>query len=220
MSPSTRSIGSGSFFLLGLLALAPAALGADSAKSVADAAGSFPDGTSKVYAIKSLAISAGPGGAAVANITPSTIAEVLSVEGEHLKVRISGWQQGSGGRLVFFAPGRRIPVAEIGEDQKELLRRGASQTDSATGQQWSEVSIEGYAPRKQFVGSLDLLWSYADDLTNVNCTTCHARAAADRFTANQWTGIIRSKKDRVSADADQLALIAQYAQKHASDMAK
>jgi trimethylamine-N-oxide reductase cytochrome c-type subunit TorC len=145
---------------------------------------------------------------------------VLGVEGAHLKVRISGWQQGSGGRLVFFAPGRRIPVAEVGADHKDVLRQGATQTDAATGQQWSQVSFEGYAAKKQFVGSLDLLWRYADDLTNVNCTTCHARAASDRFTANQWTGIIRSKKDRVSADADQLSLIAQYLQKHASDMAK
>jgi trimethylamine-N-oxide reductase (cytochrome c), cytochrome c-type subunit TorC len=220
VNSSTRSLWRKACFLLGFLALTSSASAADSGKSIADAAGSFPDSVTTVYAINSLSISASPDGPVVASISPSTSAAVLAVDGEHLKVRISGWQQGSGGRLVFFAPGRRIPVAEIGSDYKGALRLGASETDAATNQQWTQVSFEGYAARKQFVGSLDLLWRYADDLTNTNCTTCHARAAADRFTANQWTGIIRSKKDRVSADADQLALIAQYAQKHASDMVK
>lgn len=205
--------------LFAFVALAsPAA--ADSAKSIADAAGNLPDTVTTVYAINSLPVTAGPGGTAVATLNPSASAKVLSVEGENLKVQISGWQQGSGGRLVFLAPGRRIPVAEVGTDQKELLRRGATQTDATTGQEWSEVSFEAYAPRKQFVGSVDLLWRYADDLMNVNCTTCHARHSVDHFTANQWAGIMRSKKDRVSANADQLALMAQYVQKHASDMVK
>jgi trimethylamine-N-oxide reductase (cytochrome c), cytochrome c-type subunit TorC len=206
--------------LIGFLALAPAAPAADSAQSIADASGSFPTGTASVYAISSLPVSASPGGPAVANISPSTAAEVLALEGEALKVRISGWQQGSGGRLVFFAPGRRILVAEVNADQKELLRRGATQTDTTTGQEWSEVSLEAYAPKKLFVASADLLWRYANELMDVNCTTCHARHPVDHFTANQWAGIIRTKKDRVSASADQLALMGQYVQKHASDMAK
>jgi trimethylamine-N-oxide reductase (cytochrome c), cytochrome c-type subunit TorC len=206
--------------LIGFLALAPAAQAADSAQAVSEAAGSFPAGTATVYAIATLPVGASPGGPPIAKISPSTPATVLAVEGENLKVRIGGWQQGSGGRLVFFAPGRRILVAEVDADQKELLRRGATQTDTTTGQEWSEVSFEGYAARKQFVGNADLLWRYANELMDVNCTTCHARHPVDHFTANQWAGVIRTKKDRVSASADQLALMGQYVQKHASDMAK
>jgi trimethylamine-N-oxide reductase (cytochrome c), cytochrome c-type subunit TorC len=192
----------------------------DPAKSIADAAGVFADTTATVYAITTLPVSAGPGGAIVATLSPSTRAKVLSAEGETLKIEVSGWQQGNGGRWVFLAPGRRIPVAEINAEQKDTLRRGATQTDATTGQEWTEVSFVAYAPRKQFVGNVDLLWAYANELMNVNCTTCHARHPVDHFTANQWAGILRSKKERVGASAEQLALMGQYAQQHASDMVK
>jgi trimethylamine-N-oxide reductase (cytochrome c), cytochrome c-type subunit TorC len=206
--------------LVGFLAFSPAVAAADSAQAIAEAAGSFPAGTTTVYATTTLPVSASRGGPPVANISPSTPVAVLAFEGDDLKVRINGWQQGSGGRLVFFAPGRRILVAEVDADHKEMLRRGTTQTDTTTGQEWTEVSFEAYAPKKQFVGSVDLLWRYANELMNTNCTTCHARHPVDHFTANQWAGVIRTKKDRVSASADELALMGQYAQKHASDMAK
>jgi trimethylamine-N-oxide reductase (cytochrome c), cytochrome c-type subunit TorC len=215
---SARSFSfSSAFFTLVALAVPVAA---DPPKLIADAAGAFADTTAAVYAIATLPVSSSPEGATVATLSPSTSAKVLAIEGKNLKLQISGWQQGSGGRWVFLAPGRRIPVAEVSAEQKDLLRRGATQTDATTGQEWTEVSFEAYAPKTQLVASIDLLWTYANDLMNANCTTCHARHPVDHFTANQWAGILRSKKERVAASADQLALMGQYAQKHASDMAK
>ena len=206
--------------LFAFVAFAVPPANADSAKAIADAAGKFPDTIATVYAVTPLPLAATPGGPAVGTLNPSSSAKVLAVAGDELKVEIRGWQQGSGGRLVFLAPGRRIPVAEMKDDQKELLRRGATQTDATTGQEWTEVSLEAFAPRKQFVGDVALLWTYAEELMNTNCTTCHARHPLDHFTANQWAGLIRTKKERVAASADQLALMGQYVQKHASDMAK
>ena len=219
MNPWLRSL-SISAALFALVASTTPSSAADAAKSIADAAGHFPDTIATVYAVAPLPLSTSPGGPAVGTLNPSSSAKVLAVEGDDLKVEIRGWQQGSGGRLVFLAAGRRIPVAEMKDDQKGLLRRGATQTDGTTGQEWTEVSLEAYAPRKQFVGNVELLWTYAEELMNVNCTTCHARHPVAHFTANQWAGLIRTKKERVAASADQLALMGQYVQKHASDMVK
>lgn len=204
-----------------LVAVAASALAVDKAfEPIAASAGQFPPGTSVVYSIASVPVSATAGGAPFATLSPTSEVKILGADGEQLKVQVSGWQLESGKRLVFFAPGRRILVAQVKADESRRLTRGAPQTDAATEQVWVPVSFEGYVPRKQFVASVKPLFEYGEVLVNANCTSCHPRPDLDHFTANQWAGIVRSKKSRVSADAEQLAIITEYTQKHASDMAK
>ncbi len=208
-----------SLLLTTLVVCSSGAQADDAFKPIQDTAGKFPAGTATVYAIASVPIAATPGGAPIGTLSPTSEVKVLGTEGDQLKVRISGWQQSSGARLVFFAPGRRILVAQMKPEEKGRLTRGKTQTDPATEQEWAEVSLEGDVPRNQFIASVDPLWKYGDSLVNANCTSCHPRPDLDHFTANQWAGIVRSKRSRVSADAEQLAMITEYTQKHASDKA-
>jgi len=204
-----------------LVAGAVPVLAADKAfEPISASAGKFPPGTDRVFSIASVPVSATAGGAPFATLSPTSEVRILGVDGEQLKVRVSGWQLESGKRLVFFAPGRRILVAQLKPDENRRLQRGQPQTDEVTEQVWVPVSFEGYVPRNQFVASVKPLFEYGEVLVNANCTSCHPRPDLDHFTANQWAGIVRSKKSRVSADAEQLAIITEYTQKHASDMAK
>ncbi|MGO3398588.1 MAG: NapC/NirT family cytochrome c, partial [Serratia proteamaculans] len=42
--------------------------------------------------------------------------------------------------------------------------------------------------------------------------------ALDRFNANQWIGVIKGMAPRTSLTQEQLRVLTQYVQKHASDM--
>lgn len=187
-------------------------------EEITAAAGKYPASATTLYAIGPVPITVSPGGVEIGTLSPTSQVQVLGSEGDWLKVKITGWQQGKGGRLVFFAPGRRILVAQLKPEERGRLVHGASQTDPATDQQWTATSLEGYVPRAKFVDNNQVLWKYGEVLVNKNCTSCHPRPELDHFTANQWAGIVRSKKSRVNADAEQLQFLTQYTQKHASDM--
>jgi trimethylamine-N-oxide reductase cytochrome c-type subunit TorC len=55
-------------------------------------------------------------------------------------------------------------------------------------------------------------------MMSANCTGCHGLTALDRFNANQWIGVIKGMAPRTSLTQEQLRVLTQYVQKHASDM--
>lgn len=75
-----------------------------------------------------------------------------------------------------------------------------------------------WLPRKQLIDDQQKIWRYAADMMSANCTGCHGLTALDRFNANQWIGVIKGMAPRTSLTQEQLRVLTQYVQKHASDM--
>ena len=73
-------------------------------------------------------------------------------------------------------------------------------------------------PAKNLIGDQQKIWSYASELMANNCTGCHGQTELNRFNANQWIGVVKGMAGRTSLTQEQVRLLTQYVQKHASDM--
>lgn len=154
------------------------------------------------------------------NLLPSTQVKVVNQQGDKVQVSVEGWQQDGVTEVFYAAQGRRILSAIVGEDARKSLKTQSTSTDSETNLVWHQVSLQVWLPRKQLVDDQQKIWHYAEDMMNANCTGCHGLTALDRFNANQWIGVIKGMAPRTSLDQEQLRVLTQYVQKHASDMPK
>lgn len=152
------------------------------------------------------------------NLMPSTEVHVVKQEGDKVLVDVSGWQQDGVSEVFYAAQGKRILSVLLGEDARKLLKTGSTMTDAETGLVWHQVSLQVWLPRKQLIDDQQKIWRYTDDMMSANCTGCHGLTALDRFNANQWIGVIKGMAPRTSLSQEQLRVLTQYVQKHASDM--
>ena len=208
------------FFLAGAICSWTSSAQPDVASTLEKAARDTPETAKVVFAITTvpLFMAADPKGDSQGSVMPSAPVDVLGREGDLFKVKISGWQQEGVDRIAYYAPGKRIPSALFRPDAIGKLKKGEVKTDVDTGKTWTRVEIEAYVPRDKFVHDLAPVWSYAAELVTTNCSSCHA-VDMGHFTANQWTGVIKSMQSRTSMSPEELRLLTQYAQKHGSDMA-
>ncbi|WP_420851566.1 NapC/NirT family cytochrome c [Pantoea alhagi] len=149
---------------------------------------------------------------------PSSEITVVERNGEQLQARLNGWQQQDVPGAIYAAPGKRIMSAVLDERAAAQVVVLDRQTDSETGQQWNQVSLTFWLPQKALIDDQQKIWQYAAGLMSANCTGCHGLTALDHYNANQWIGVMKGMAPRTSLDQEQLRLLTQYAQKHASDM--
>lgn len=152
------------------------------------------------------------------NLMPSTEVQVIKQDGDKVLATVSGWQQDGVSEVFYAAQGKRILSVLLGEDARQQLKTAATQTDAETGLVWHQVSLQVWLPRKQLIDDQQKIWRYAADMMSANCTGCHGLTALDRFNANQWIGVIKGMAPRTSLTQEQLRVLTQYVQKHASDM--
>lgn len=152
------------------------------------------------------------------NLMPSTEVHVVKQEGDKVLADVSGWQQDGVSEVFYAAQGKRILSVLLGEDARKLLKTGSTMTDAETGLVWHQVSLQVWLPRKQLIDDQQKIWRYTADMMSANCTGCHGLTALDRFNANQWIGVIKGMAPRTSLSQEQLRVLTQYVQKHASDM--
>ena len=150
---------------------------------------------------------------------PSTEITVLQRDGEQLQARLRGWQQQDVPGAIYAAPGKRIMSAVLDASAVQKVQQLSTQTDSETGQQWNQVALTFWLPKQVLIEDQQQIWQYAASLMSANCTGCHGLTALDHFNANQWIGVMKGMAPRTSLDEEQLRLLTQYAQKHASDIA-
>ncbi|MDR7343008.1 trimethylamine-N-oxide reductase cytochrome c-type subunit TorC [Pantoea alhagi] len=151
---------------------------------------------------------------------PSSEITVIQRNGDQLQARLDGWQQQDVPGALYAAPGKRIMSAVLDERAAERVTRISTQTDSETGQQWHQVALTFWLPKKSLIDDQQKIWQYAAGLMSANCTGCHGLTALDHYNANQWIGVMKGMAPRTALDEEQLRLLTQYAQKHASDMTK
>lgn len=148
---------------------------------------------------------------------PSTKVTILQRDGDQLQARLDGWRQQDVPGAIYAAPGKRIMSAVLDDAAAKQVEVNGGKTDGETGQRWDRVSLTLWLPTKILIDDQQKIWQYAAGLMSANCTGCHGLTALDHFTANQWIGVMKGMAPRTSLNEEQLRLLTQYAQKHASD---
>ncbi|MBW7982192.1 NapC/NirT family cytochrome c [Enterobacillus tribolii] len=194
-------------------------LAAAGASQLASAAAKTPDTATTLYTIGTEPFYLGtddkhPAG----NLMPSTEVKVDKREGDRVLATVSGWQQDGVTEVFYAAQGKRILSVLLGEDARKQLKTGAAAKDAETGLTWHQVSLQVWLPKKQLIDDQQQIWHYASDMMAANCTGCHGLTELKRFNANQWIGVVKGMAPRTSMTEEQLRILTQYVQKHASDM--
>ncbi|MEA1065283.1 NapC/NirT family cytochrome c [Erwinia sp. HR93] len=154
------------------------------------------------------------------NLMPSTSLRVITRDGEMVQAEVSGWQQDGVKEVFYAAKGKRILSALLDEKARARLKTQETSKDDDTGLIWHKVALTIWVPQQQLISDRDKIWRYAADMMSANCTGCHGLTALDRFNANQWIGVVKGMAPRTSLSQEQLRVLTQYVQQHASDMPK
>lgn len=174
----------------------------------------------QLYSISTQPFTLQPGVAPSAGtLFPATGLKLLQREKNLMQVALSGWQQDGVPGVIYAAPGKRIISAIVAEESLPHIITLGSQPDRQTGMQWHQVQLNLWVSAGALIGDRQKIWQYAAGLMTANCTGCHGLTPLDHYTANQWIGVIKGMAPRTSLDQEQLRLLTQYVQQHASDMA-
>jgi trimethylamine-N-oxide reductase cytochrome c-type subunit TorC len=197
-------------------------LSAEGANELASAAAKTPDSAMTLYTIQTQPfwLSADSKQHNAGNLMASTKVNVIKRDGEMVQAQVDGWQQEGVNEAFYAAQGKRILSVLLGEDARKDLKTLDTVTDKETGQVWHKVALQVWLPKKNLIDDQQKIWHYAADMMSNNCTGCHGLTALDRFNANQWIGVVKGMSGRTSLNAEQVRLLTQYVQKHASDMAE
>lgn len=117
-------------------------------------------------------------------INPTTALDVVSTKGTERTVQINAYQMKGAEQVLYMGEGQRAVVATLTEQGQKALQAQDYKTD-AYGNQWRAVNLTATIT-SPVVDSLEPVWSYAEQLDNVYCATCHAKIPASHFTVNAW----------------------------------
>ncbi|MCD1124984.1 NapC/NirT family cytochrome c [Jinshanibacter sp. LJY008] len=194
-------------------------LAAAGASKLSDAAAKTPESATKLYTIGTQPFYLQPGEQHNAgNLMPSTEVTVVKRDGDRVLVNVTGWQQDGVNEVLYAAEGKRILSVLLGDEARTNLKAQNSVTDPETGLVWHQAAIQVWVSKNQLIDDQEKIWQYASTMMSTNCTGCHGLTALDRFNANQWIGVVKGMAPRTSLTEEQLRLLTQYVQKHASDM--
>ena len=153
----------------------------------------------------------------IGQILAATHLKVLERSGDHLHVRIDGWQQDGVDRVIYELPGQRIFSATVSKDSTGLIKPISTRTDESTGLVWHEVQMEGWVDKTALLDSIEPLWAYGAEMDHAACGTCHSAPAADHYLANQWIGTMKAMERFITLNKEQYRFLQKYLQMHASD---
>ncbi|NLC28659.1 MAG: cytochrome C [Campylobacteraceae bacterium] len=147
-------------------------------------------------------------------LLPTNAIEVLEELGDRIKFRIEGYQHPDTGSVIYFTDKARIfslAFARTSNPEMKVI-------NDSVGDGWSIVSVEAYTTKGDFEDDLEPMFERASKLYSDNCSMCHSLHTVDHYNANQWPSTFKSMLDRTPIEKDDVWLITQYLQKHASDM--
>lgn len=143
--------------------------------------------------------------------------KVLARDGDWLKVEIDGWQQEGAERVLYALRGQRIFTAALAPAAVEKVERQAATIDADTGLAWNTASLVAWVSKDALLADSDKLWSYAQEMYNGACGTCHSLREPNYFLANQWAGTMNAMRGRTSLDDEQVRFLQKYLQFNAKD---
>ena len=154
-----------------------------------------------------------PGG----RVLSATQVEPIEVNGDRVKVKISGWSQEGAEKVIYALMGHRIFNAALGKKMIGQVERGETKTHPDTEQNWTKVSITGFMDKKDMVRDGEALWSYAGELYENSCSVCHNAPDTHHFMANQWIGVLKGMLRYTALTKDEVRLLQKYLQLNAQD---
>ncbi|MFO4668848.1 NapC/NirT family cytochrome c [Vibrio cholerae] len=149
-------------------------------------------------------------------INPTTALDVVSTNGSERTVQINAYQMKGAEQVLYMGEGQRAVVATLTEQGQQALQTQDYKTD-AYGNQWRAVSLTAQIT-SPVVDSLEPVWSYAEQLDNVYCATCHAKIPSNHFTVNAWGPVAKSMGERTDISAENLEILTKFFQHHAKDV--
>ncbi|PFG58698.1 trimethylamine-N-oxide reductase (cytochrome c) cytochrome c-type subunit TorY [Vibrio sp. ES.051] len=149
-------------------------------------------------------------------INPTTKLEVMSAEGDERTVKLNAFQMKGAEQVLYMGDGQRAIVATLTEKGQQAVEGGEFQAD-VYGNEWRSVSLIGTI-NSPVVDTLEPVWSYAEELDNVYCSTCHAKIPSNHFTVNAWGPVAKSMGDRTDITAENLEILTKFFQHHAKDV--
>ncbi|MGF1788815.1 NapC/NirT family cytochrome c [Photobacterium swingsii] len=149
-------------------------------------------------------------------VNPATPLTVLAENDQTRTVRIDGYQMAGAEKVIYMGEGQRAVLAMVSEQGQQALTTGEYNED-AYGNKWRPVSLEAQIDTP-VLASTEPLWSYAEQLDNVYCSTCHAKIPTNHFTVNAWPSVAKSMGDRTAISAEDLEILTKYFQYNAKDI--
>jgi trimethylamine-N-oxide reductase cytochrome c-type subunit TorC len=169
----------------------------------------FPDASSVVA-----------GGRGIGTLLPASEFEVAEVDGDAVRLRITGWQQEGAERVIYALQGKRIFTAALRPEAAEMAEVVETMTDPDTDQVWKRVGIELWTAPGDMVPELDAVWAYGAEMYNASCSVCHSLHDPTHHLANQWIGTVKAMERFITLDKEQTRFLQKYLQFHASDVAE
>ncbi|MFC2990583.1 NapC/NirT family cytochrome c [Halomonas tibetensis] len=154
---------------------------------------------------------------AAGQLLPATQLEILQRESDWLHAKVSGWRQEGAESIIYGAPGQRILTAVMAKPTVEKATVGEAQVLPDTGQTWIPVSLDIWLPKENLAPNIEPVWSYARQIYNDDCSSCHVAHMPDHFLANQWIGQLKAKERFTQLTKEQNRLVLKFLQYHAKD---
>ncbi|WP_427983793.1 NapC/NirT family cytochrome c, partial [Agarivorans sp.] len=149
-------------------------------------------------------------------INPTTKLEVVKAENDQRTVKLNAYQMKGAEQVLYMGEGQRAIVAKLSAQGQEALTTGEYKAD-AYDNEWRPVSLTVDID-SPVVDTLEPVWSYAEELDNVYCATCHAKIPSNHFTVNAWGPVAKSMGDRTDISAENLEILTKFFQHHAKDV--
>jgi len=163
----------------------------------------------KVYPIDTISI--GDFG----TVNPTVELTVLSNDANSRTVQISGYQMKGAEQVLYVGEGKRAIIAKLTEKGQAALKVGEFAEDEY-GNAWRTAELQATTDAA-VLGSIDPLWSYAEELDNVYCAACHSIIPGHHFTVNAWGPVAKSMGERTDITELNLEILTKFFQSHAKD---
>jgi len=142
--------------------------------------------------------------------------EVISEEGNLLKIKVSGYQLANYPMAIVRDTQRNEEYAFLNKDKTSSLRSLKKEEDEY-GESWDKV--EGvYTVASQAISKDNKsLYTQAKDVYESTCGGCHGVPQAKDYTVNQWPNQIKTMNAKVTLDSDTKWLVTKYLQQNAKN---
>ncbi len=154
--------------------------------------------------------------AEMGTVNPTAKLEVVNSKGEERTVKLQAFQMKGAEQVLYMGEGQRSIIATLTDKGQQSLEAGEFKAD-VYGNEWRAVSLTGVI-NSPVVDTLDPVWSYAEELDNVYCATCHAKIPSNHFTVNAWGPVAKSMGARTDISAENLEILTKFFQHHAKDV--
>lgn len=153
-------------------------------------------------------------------LEPATMVTAIDDGKDAVKVTLTGWRKMKGfGRVINEDFGLNIASAALSKEVAQSdtdVRTFETKEDELTGLTWQRVEVDLWAPKEDFLDSVDPIWTEAQQAYTTNCSLCHTQPDVAHFDANTWPGMFDGMMGFVNFDQATQALVLKYLQKHSS----